>query len=277
MLHQMLLSRLIAAASALIFSVLSFVAPPQRVADEGTVVRVGLCFGETAKRSITVRASGGFTLGRAEEDGWTALLTTECETIVVSRRLARPVTGESRYKNASAAAEAAAQSGGTVLYENGAYAVAEGLSPADAEPLFVVADALRCARESGYGIVMPSVEELNLEDPEIVRQGGRYGVRMKASAPSIHMIRADIETVVSPIVGNEKQSEDMVNYLMQEFEGDTSKIWNSNIFGRSFHEIVEEDLQAKLKRMPESAQKKLREALGRIINEGSGGLICIIL
>lgn len=135
MLHQMLLSRLIAAASALIFSVLSFVAPPQRVADEGTVVRVGLCFGETAKRSITVRASGGFTLGRAEEDGWTALLTTECETIVVSRRLARPVTGESRYKNASAAAEAAAQSGGTVLYENGAYAVAEGLSPADAEPL----------------------------------------------------------------------------------------------------------------------------------------------
>ena len=127
-----------------------------------------------------------------------------------------------------------------------------------------VADALRCARESG-------------EDPEIVRQGGRYGVRMKASAPSIHMIRADIETVVSPIVGNEKQSEDMVNYLMQEFEGDTSKIWNSNIFGRSFHEIVEEDLQAKLKRMPESAQKKLREALGRIINEGGGGLICIIL
>ena len=124
---------------------------------------------------------------------------------------------------------------------------------------------------------MPRVEELNLEDPEIVRQGGRYGVRMKASAPSIHMIRADIETVVSPIVGNEKQSEDMVNYLMQEFEGDTSKIWNSNIFGRSFHEIVEEDLQAKLKRMPESAQKKLREALGRIINEGSGGLICIIL
>lgn len=140
-----------------------------------------------------------------------------------------------------------------------------------------VAPALKAARETGYGIVMPGVEELNLEDPEIVRQGGRYGVRMKASAPSIHMIRADIETVVSPIVGNEKQSEDMVNYLMQEFEGDTSKIWNSNIFGRSFHEIVEEDLQAKLKRMPESAQKKLREALGRIINEGSGGLICIIL
>ena len=129
----------------------------------------------------------------------------------------------------------------------------------------------------GYGIVMPSVEELDLEDPEIVKQGGRYGVRMKASAPSIHMIRADIETTVSPIVGNEKQSEDMVNYLLQEFEGDTSKIWNSNIFGRSFHEIVGEDLQAKLKRMPADAQVKLRQALERIINEGGGGLICIIL
>lgn len=139
-----------------------------------------------------------------------------------------------------------------------------------------VAEALRDARENGYGIVMPSVEELDLEDPEIVRQGGRYGVRMKASAPSIHMIRADIATTVSPIVGNEKQSEDMVNYLLQEFEGDTSKIWNSNIFGRSFHEIVGEDLQAKLKRMPEDAQVKLRQALERIINE-SGGLICIIL
>ena len=140
-----------------------------------------------------------------------------------------------------------------------------------------VASALQAARETGYGIVMPSVEELNLEDPEIVRQGGRYGVRMKASAPSIHMIRADIETTVSPIVGNEKQSEDMVNYLLQEFEGDTSKIWQSNIFGRSFHEIVGDDLQAKLKRMPEDAQKKLRNALERIINEGSGSLICIIL
>lgn len=140
-----------------------------------------------------------------------------------------------------------------------------------------VAPALQAARETGYGIVMPGVEELNLEDPEIVRQGGRYGVRMRASAPSIHLIRADIETTVSPIVGNEKQSEDMVNYLLQEFEGDTGKLWESNIFGRSFHEIVGEDLQAKLKRMPSDAQAKLRQALERIINEGGGGLICIIL
>ena len=140
-----------------------------------------------------------------------------------------------------------------------------------------VADALRDVRETGYGIVIPGISELKLEDPEIVRQGGRYGVRLKASAPSIHMIRADIETAVSPIVGNEKQSEDMVNYLLQEFEGDTAKIWQSNIFGRSFHELVSDDLQNKLHRMPDDARTKLQETLTRIINEGSGGLICIIL
>ena len=124
---------------------------------------------------------------------------------------------------------------------------------------------------------MPTVDELNLEEPEIMKQGGRYGVRLKASAPSLHIIRADIETTVSPIVGNEKQSEDMVNYLLQEFEGDTTKIWQSNIFGRSFNEIAGEDLNAKLKRMPTDAQSKLREALERILNEGGAGLICIIL
>ena len=140
-----------------------------------------------------------------------------------------------------------------------------------------VSGALKDVRETGYGIVVPGIDELKLEEPEIMKQGGRYGVRLKASAPSIHMIRADIETAVSPIVGNEKQSEDMVNYLLQEFEGDTSKIWQSNIFGRSFHELVSDDLQTKLKRMPEDARKKLQETLTRIINEGSGGLICIIL
>ena len=140
-----------------------------------------------------------------------------------------------------------------------------------------VADALREVKETGYGIVVPSTDELKLEEPEIVRQGGRYGVRLKASAPSIHMIRADIETEVSPIVGNEKQSEEMVNFLLQEFEGDTSAIWQSNIFGKSFHELVSEDLHTKLLRMPEDARSKLQETLTRIINEGSGGLICIIL
>ncbi|MDE6281949.1 MAG: stage IV sporulation protein A, partial [Oscillospiraceae bacterium] len=140
-----------------------------------------------------------------------------------------------------------------------------------------VEGALSQVEATGYGIVMPTLEELTLEEPEIVKQGGRYGVRLKASAPSIHMMRADIKTEVSPIMGTEKQSEEMVDYLLRQFEGDTGKIWDSNIFGRSFHELVGEDLNGKLKRMPEEAREKLRETLQRIINEGSGGLICIIL
>ena len=140
-----------------------------------------------------------------------------------------------------------------------------------------VRQAVTSARSTGYGVVMPSVEELELEDPEIVRQGGRYGVRMRASAPSIHMLRADVSTTVSPIVGNEKQSQDMVNYLLQEFEGEPERIWQSNIFGRSFHELINEDLASKLKHMPEDAREKMRQTLEKIINEGSGGLICIIL
>ena len=140
-----------------------------------------------------------------------------------------------------------------------------------------VEGALAQVEQTGYGIVMPDVQEMVLEEPEIVKQGGRYGVRLRASAPSIHMMRADIKTEISPIMGTEKQSEEMVDYLLRQFEGDTGKIWDSNIFGRSFHELVGEDLQSKLKRMPEDAREKLRETLERIINEGSGGLICIIL
>ena len=140
-----------------------------------------------------------------------------------------------------------------------------------------VSGALAEVYDSGYGIVMPGMDELVLEEPEIMRQGGRYGVKLKASAPSIHMFKVDIESTVSPIVGNEKQSEEMVNYLMEKFEGDTAKIWESNIFGRSFHELVNEDLQAKLQRMPEDARKKFRDTLQRVVNEGTGGLICIIL
>ena len=140
-----------------------------------------------------------------------------------------------------------------------------------------VAEALQQVEETGYGIVAPRIESLKLEEPEIVKQGGRYGVRLKASAPSIHMIRADIKTEVSPIVGGEKQSEDMVHYLLGEYEGDSNKIWDANIFGKSLHELVNEDLNAKIKRMPEDSRAKLRETLERILNEGSGGLICIIL
>lgn len=140
-----------------------------------------------------------------------------------------------------------------------------------------VAFALDEVNRKGYGIVSPSIEELTLEEPEIVKQGSRFGVRLKASAPSIHMIRADIETEVSPIVGTEKQSEELVHYLLNEFETDPKKIWQSNIFGKSLHELVNEGLHNKLYRMPDDAQMKLQETLQKIINEGSGGLICIIL
>lgn len=137
--------------------------------------------------------------------------------------------------------------------------------------------ALEEVKAKGYGIVTPSMEELILDEPEMVKQGSRFGVKLKAKAPSIHMIRADIETEVSPIVGSEKQSEELVNYLLSEFESDPQKIWESNIFGKSLHELVNEGLQNKLCRMPEDAQEKLQETLERIVNEGSGGLICIIL
>ena len=138
-----------------------------------------------------------------------------------------------------------------------------------------VSSALDNVYETGYGIVMPTKEDLVLEEPEIIRQAGRYGVKLKASAPSIHMFKVDITSAVSPIVGNEKQSEDMVNYLMDT--GNPTQIWESSIFGRSFHEMVNDDLQAKLYRMPMDARMKFQETLQRIVNEGSGGLICIIL
>jgi len=140
-----------------------------------------------------------------------------------------------------------------------------------------VSSALESVYATGYGIVMPGMEELILAEPEIMRQGGRYGVRLKANAPSIHMFKVDIESTVSPIVGNEKQSEEMVNYLLEKYQGNTAKIWESNIFGRSFHELVNEDLQAKLHRIPEDARSKFQETLQKIVNEGSGGLICILL
>ena len=140
-----------------------------------------------------------------------------------------------------------------------------------------IAYALEEVKAKGYGIVTPSMDDLILDEPEMVKQGSRFGVKLKAKAPSIHMIRADITTEVSPIVGSEKQSEELVTYLLSEFETDPKKIWESNIFGKSLHELVNEGLQNKLYKMPEDAQMKLQETLERIINEGSGGLICIIL
>lgn len=139
------------------------------------------------------------------------------------------------------------------------------------------AGAIEEVNATGYGIVMPSLEELTLEEPEIVRQGGRYGVRLKASAPSIHMMKANITTEVSPIVGSEKQSEELVMYLLNDFEENPQRLWESNIFGKSLHELVNEGLHNKLYRMPADARLKLEETVERIINEGCNGLICIIL
>ena len=140
-----------------------------------------------------------------------------------------------------------------------------------------IAYALDEVNRKGYGIVTPSMDELILEEPEMVKQGSRFGVKLKATAPSIHLIKTNVETEVSPIVGSEKQSEELVNYLLSGFESDPKKIWESNIFGKSLHELVNEGLQTKLSKMPEDAQIKLQETLERIVNEGSGGLICIIL
>ncbi len=140
-----------------------------------------------------------------------------------------------------------------------------------------IANALEEVKATGYGIVTPSIDELILDEPEIIKQGSRFGVKLRARAPSIHLIKAEIETEVSPIVGSEKQSEELVNYLLSNFEDDPTKIWESNIFGRSLHELVNEGLQTKLAKMPVDAQAKLQETLERIVNEGSGGLICIIL
>ena len=140
-----------------------------------------------------------------------------------------------------------------------------------------IAVALSDVERKGYGIVTPNMEDLTLEEPEIVKQGSKFGVKLRAKAPSLHIIKAEIETEISPIVGSEKQSEELVDYLMKEFEDDPTSIWQSNIFGKSLHELVNEGLQNKLYKMPEEAQCKLQETLEKIINEGSGGLICIIL
>ncbi|MGI6684825.1 MAG: stage IV sporulation protein A [Bacillota bacterium] len=140
-----------------------------------------------------------------------------------------------------------------------------------------VAFAVEEARNNGYGVVTPRLDEMTLEEPELIKQGGRFGVKLKASAPSFHLIRANISTEITPLIGTEKQCEELVRYILDEFEDDPQKIWNTNIFGKSLHELVQEGIQSKLYRMPENAQLKLQETLQRIANEGGGGLICIIL
>lgn len=137
--------------------------------------------------------------------------------------------------------------------------------------------ALRDAEEKGYGIVMPDIEDMTLEEPRIVKQAGGYGVKLRAGAQSIHMIRANISAEVSPMVGSEQQSEDLVKYMLREFEEDPKKIWESHMFGKSLYELVNEGLHAKLEHMPEASRTKIGDTLEKIINEGSNGLICIIL
>ncbi len=140
-----------------------------------------------------------------------------------------------------------------------------------------VSEALEQVNRKGYGIVMPDVEDLHLEEPQIVKQAGGYGVRLRAAAQSVHMIRANIETEINPMVGTEQQSEDLVRYLLKEFESDPKSIWQSNMFGKSLYELINEGLHTKLEHMPEESRTKLSETLERIINEGSKGLICILL
>ena len=140
-----------------------------------------------------------------------------------------------------------------------------------------VAEALEQVQEKGYGIVTPQLEDITFNEPEVIRQGGRFGVRLEASAPSIHMIRADIKTEVTPFVGTEKQGEEFVRRLTEEFELDPARIWQTDFLGMSLYDLIKDGLSSKLYRMPDNAQEKLRETLTKIINEGSGGLICIIL
>ena len=140
-----------------------------------------------------------------------------------------------------------------------------------------IEEALDAAVENGYGIVMPDVSDLTLSQPEIIKKSGSYGVKLKASAPSIHMIKANIETEINPIVGTEQQSEDLIRYLLSEFEESPDKIWSSNLFGKTLYELIAEGLHAKLDNMPEQARHKLSSTLEKIVNDGSGGLICILL
>ena len=140
-----------------------------------------------------------------------------------------------------------------------------------------IQQALIDVEEKGYGIVTPKLEDMSLEDPKIVRQGSRFGVKLKASAPSLHIMKVDIETEINPLVGTEQQSEELVKYLMSEFENNPQSIWETNMFGKSLHMLVNEGINTKVNAMPVEAQRKIRKTLGKIVNEGKGGIICILL
>ncbi len=140
-----------------------------------------------------------------------------------------------------------------------------------------IKEAMAEVRDSGYGIVNPQIDEMYLEEPELIKEGGRFGVKLKASAPSYHLIRANISTEITPLVGTEKQCEELVRYILDEFEDDPRKMWETNIFGKSLNTLVQEGIQGKLCTMPDSAREKLQVTLERLVNDGGGGIICIIL
>ncbi|MBE5809554.1 MAG: stage IV sporulation protein A [Clostridiales bacterium] len=140
-----------------------------------------------------------------------------------------------------------------------------------------VSEALSAMRATGYGVVPPSMDEVALEEPEIVRQGSQYGVKLKAAAPSLHLIRVDVETVVSPVVGSEEQAEAFAKQLQSDFDNDPQKAWDTSFFGRSLDSMVREGLSGKVLQMPQDAQEKVRETLSKMVNEGDGGMICILL
>ncbi len=140
-----------------------------------------------------------------------------------------------------------------------------------------IRSALDSVRENGYGVVMPTLDDMTLEEPELIKNGSNFGVKLKASAPSMHIMRVDIDTEINPIVGTEQQGEELVKYLLSEFENDPKGIWETNMFGKSLHMLVKEGLNNKLSAMPTEVQGKMRKTVGRIINEGRGGVICILL
>ncbi len=228
------------------------------------------CVRETVKHVRRLRDVGGAVESLAEYDfiGEVRLLSMDMGTgsasigITAAPELFYQVLGE--------------QSGFTVEGERDLFRLVRDLSYAKRE-YDKVAQALAEVRETGYGVVTPTLDELILEEPELIRQGNRFGVKLKATAPSVHMIKADITTEITPIIGTERQCEELVRYMLNEFEENPLKIWKSEIFGKSVHDLVREGIQNKLHRMPENAQQKLQETLQRIVNEGSGGIICIII
>ncbi|MGG3450041.1 MULTISPECIES: stage IV sporulation protein A [Bacillaceae] len=140
-----------------------------------------------------------------------------------------------------------------------------------------VEEAVNMVRQTGYGVAVPSLADMRLEEPEIIRHGSRYGVRIRAVAPSIHMIKVDVDSEFSPIIGTEKQSEELVQHVMKNYDEDPLSVWESDIFGRNLSSIVREGIQSKVSLMPDNARYKLKDTLEKIINEGSGGMIAILL